>query len=258
MKIYFLGTCSGTEPMPGLNHTSIALECCDKLYFFDAGEGCSRTAHLMGLDLLKVKKIVISHPHMDHVGGIGNLLWTIRKLSGVKKRKPEYGDIEVYIPVISTFDSVLGILKNAEGGYLNDYQTLSYQVKDGLLFDDGKVKVTAFHNNHLKPNEVTRDYRSFSYRIEAEGKNIVYSGDVMGLSDLDELLDGYVDLLFIETGHHKVDGVYEYLKDKNIGKIYFMHHGREIINNFEQAKEKVASLFNGKAVVSCDGMMIDL
>lgn len=241
-----------------MHHTSIAIECKDKLYFFDAGESCSRTAHLMGLDLLKVKKIVISHPHMDHVGGLGNLLWTIRKLSKVKKINPEYGDIEVYIPVLSTFDGVLSILKNAEGGYVNDYQTLAFQVKDGVVFDDGNLKVTAIHNNHLKPNAETGDYRSFSYLIEGEGKKIVYSGDIMGLSDLEVFLQNFTDLLFIETGHHKIDGVYEYLKDKNIDKIYFMHHGREIINGLEQAKEKVASLFNGKAVISYDGMKIEL
>ena len=84
MKIYFLGTCAGTEPMPDRKHASVAIECGDAIYWFDAGEGCSYTAHNMGLDLLRVKKIMISHTHMDHVGGLGNLLWNIRKLSSVK------------------------------------------------------------------------------------------------------------------------------------------------------------------------------
>lgn len=69
MKLHFLGTCSGTEPMPDRKHTSFAIETGDRLYWFDAGEGCSYTAHLMGLDLLSLCKVVISHPHMDHVGG---------------------------------------------------------------------------------------------------------------------------------------------------------------------------------------------
>ena len=87
MNIHFIGTCAGTEPMPGRKHASVVLESQDHLYWFDAGEGCSYTGHLMGLDLLKTGKIVISHTHMDHVGGLGNLLWNIRKLTFARKHQ---------------------------------------------------------------------------------------------------------------------------------------------------------------------------
>ncbi len=258
MKIYFLGTCSGTEPMEGGNHSSFVIERGEKLYFFDAGEGCSRTAHLLGLDLLKVKKVIISHPHMDHVGGLANLLWTIRKLSKVKKNNPKHGDIEVHIPVLDTFEGVMKLLKNAEGGYINDYQTIATKVVDGVVFDDGDMRVTAFHNNHLKQNEETGDWRSFSFRIETEGKTLVYSGDVMGLADLDPVIADGADAVIVETGHHKIESVYEYLKNKNVDKVYYSHHGRAIINFPDEAEEKVQTLFNGKAVICYDGMIVDL
>ena len=79
MKLYTFGCCAGTEPMENLHHTALAFEVGDTLYWFDAGESCSRTAHLMGIDLLKIKSIFISHTHMDHIGGLGNLLWNMRK-----------------------------------------------------------------------------------------------------------------------------------------------------------------------------------
>ena len=75
MKIHFLGTCAGTEPMPTRKHTSTVIEFDDALYFFDAGEGRSYTAHNMGLDLLKTKNIVISHPHLHHIGGLCKLIY---------------------------------------------------------------------------------------------------------------------------------------------------------------------------------------
>ena len=54
MKIHFLGTCAGTEPMPGRRHTAMILESGNKFYQFDAGEGCSYTAYAeMKLDLKK-------------------------------------------------------------------------------------------------------------------------------------------------------------------------------------------------------------
>lgn len=57
MKIHIFGTCAGTEPIPGRRHVSFAIERNGYIYWFDAGEGCSYTAHLMGVDLLSIKSI---------------------------------------------------------------------------------------------------------------------------------------------------------------------------------------------------------
>ncbi|MDD6563518.1 MAG: hypothetical protein PUF08_00410, partial [Clostridiales bacterium] len=64
MKFYIFGSCSGTEPFKGRHHTAWALELNGRIYWFDAGETCSYTAHLMGVELLAVSDIFISHPHM--------------------------------------------------------------------------------------------------------------------------------------------------------------------------------------------------
>ncbi len=258
MKIYFLGTCCGAEPIENRNHASIMIECGDENYFFDAGEGCSRTAHLLGVDLLKVKKIVISHPHMDHVGGLCNLLWNIRKLSRVKKVNPIHGDVEIYIPVLDTFDGVMQILKNSEGGYQNDYETNAIKVTDGVLFNDKNLKVTAFHNEHLLRNSENGDYRSFSFLIEGENKRLVYSGDIKSLTELDDIIGEGVDVLIIETGHRKILDVFEYVKNKNIGMVYFSHNGREILNAPKEADEKVKELFKDKGVICTDKMVVEL
>jgi ribonuclease BN (tRNA processing enzyme) len=258
VKIYFLGTCCGAEPIENRNHASILVECGDKNYFFDAGEGCSRTAHLLGVDLLKVKKIVISHPHMDHVGGLGNLLWNIRKLSRVKKVNPLHGDIEVYIPVLDTFDGVMKILQNSEGGYQNDYETNGIKITDGTLFTDENLKVTAFHNEHLLRNSETGDYRSFSFLIEGDNKRLVYSGDIKSQTELDDIIGDGVDALIVETGHRKILDVYEYSKNKNIGMVYFSHNGREILNAEKEADEKVKELFKGKGIICTDKMVVEL
>ena len=102
-SILFFGTCAGTEPIPGMQHSAFAIRVGEFYYWFDAGEGCSYTAHLLGIDLLKVEKIVISHPHIDHVGGLANLLWTIRKISLMSKQLPRYDGNHVYMPYQPTF-----------------------------------------------------------------------------------------------------------------------------------------------------------
>ena len=60
MKLFFLGTCSGTEPMPGRHHVAWVLQLHEKLYWFDAGECCSHTAHVLGLNLQNIRAVFIT------------------------------------------------------------------------------------------------------------------------------------------------------------------------------------------------------
>lgn len=48
---------------------------------FDTGEGYGilRNAELLGIDLTKIDKIVISHSHFDHTGGLPQILRKLRK-----------------------------------------------------------------------------------------------------------------------------------------------------------------------------------
>ena len=256
MKIYFLGTCAGTEPMPNRKHTSFAIESNDRIYWFDAGEGCSYTAHLLGLDLLKVKKIVISHPHIDHVGGLANLLWTIRKISLMKKELPKYNGNQVYMPCMETWEGVMLILRSSEMGFETNYPISVSTVAAGTLFDDGIMKVVAYPNTHLSRYNLPTDM-SFSFLIECEGKKLVYSGDVGKYEDLDCLIEDGCDGLIIETGHFGISRAYEYCKDKNIGKLFFNHSGREILNDLAAATTKVSNLFGDMATICQDGMSIE-
>ena len=244
MKLYIFGSCSGTEPMQGRHHTSLAFEINGRFYWFDAGESCSYTAHLMGVDLLSVSEIFVSHPHMDHVGGLGNLLWNIRKLVWRKDTQPKYGNISVYIPSKETFDGILSILQNAEGNYKNEYETIYKNVSDGLLFENSDIKVSAFHNLHLPKAE--DGWKSFSYLIFAEGKKIIYSGDLEGLDDISELLSGGCDLLLMETGHHSADTICRQIADAgyNIKEIYFLHHGRAILGDFDGELQKCRKIIS--------------
>ena len=59
MKLFIFGSCSGTEPITDRHHTAFAIEINKRIYWLDAGENCSYTAHLMGVDLLRVSDIFI-------------------------------------------------------------------------------------------------------------------------------------------------------------------------------------------------------
>ena len=80
IKINFLGTCSGTEPMRDMHHSSLIIDINGKLLWFDAGENAAYRAHTSGIDIMKTKALFVSHPHIDHIGGLANLLCCINKL----------------------------------------------------------------------------------------------------------------------------------------------------------------------------------
>lgn len=233
MKLYILGSCSGTEPKENRHHTSVVLEINGRLCFFDAGETCSYTAHLMGINLLKVSDIFISHPHIDHVGGLGNLLWCIKKLTVVNKELPHYKDVTVHISEPEIFDCVIGMLRGTDANFTSAYKTSSHKISDGLVMKNDDLEVSAIHNLHIPEKE--SGFASYSFCIKAEGKKVIYSGDVKDFGELSEFLKDGADVLLMETGHHSAIDVCQRIKDgkMNIGKVIFMHHGREILYNYD-------------------------
>ena len=243
MKLYIFGSCSGTEPFENRHHTAFALEVGERYYWFDAGECCSHTAHLMGVDLLKVSDVFISHPHMDHVGGLGNLLWTIRKISTRENRLPASNEITVHISSKKTFDGTVQVLGNTEGGYKCKWATVFNKITDSTLLKNEDIEVEAIHNNHLPKND--DGWQSFSFRIRAEGKTVIYSGDVKDIYDLSPFLKDGCDALLMETGHHKAEEICcTILKEGyDVGTLYFMHHGREILYDYDAVAEKCKQIF---------------
>lgn len=257
MKLHFLGTCCGAEPIPDRRHASVVLEYTDRLFWLDAGEACSITGHTMGLDLLKTTNILISHCHMDHIGGLANLLWTIRKLRVRTDRLPTYGGVDVYIPNPVTKNAVNSLLSGTEENFKCDFPVNLKNVSDGFVLYNNGLTITAYHNNHLG-NPGNHPWMSFSYRIKAEGKSIIYSGDLGNYSDLDIAIGHGCDVILLETGHFKIEQAYEYLKNKEFGRLFFTHNGREIINDYEGSVKKVADLFGKKASICNDRTTINL
>lgn len=258
MKLYTFGCCAGTEPMEHLRHSALAFEIGGSIYWFDAGEGCSRTAHLMGVDLLKIRSIFISHTHMDHVGGLGNLLWNTRKISGRSDTLPYSKSIEVYIPCMETWEGVWKILENAESGFKWDCPVNAHPVFPGEIYRDENLSVEALHNRHLKKFEENGEKLSFSYRIKAEGRTVVFSGDVGELCDLDAFLNEECDSLLLETGHHTIEDVCRYVNGKNVKNLLFVHHGREIIANINMARLAAQGLCRCNVVFCEDGAIFDI
>ncbi|HZK38921.1 MAG TPA: MBL fold metallo-hydrolase [Clostridia bacterium] len=260
MKLLFFGTCSGTQPFPGRHHTSFAIEHRDKLYWFDAGETCSYTAHCMGVDLLKTSKIVISHTHMDHIGGLGNLLWNIRKINGITNAF-EGRKLELFIPQIEAWEGLQQMLAYTEGGFQCNFTIDAREYADGIVFEEDGFRVTALHNRHIKKQlKQGEKWRSFGFLIEAEGKRIVYSGDTNGFEDFAPLLHPQCDILLMETGHHHpVDFTKELVNHPDCPKkLLFIHHGRKILDSFEEMHAGIKAVMGERVEIMSDEMVLEI
>lgn len=250
--IDILGTCAGTEPMPGRNHTSWTLSVGERLYFFDAGEGCSWTAHLSGLDLIQTRAIFISHVHHDHVAGLAGLMENIRAVAWIRKEPVATDNLKIFIPELAVWENVYQFLKYTTAGHATNYAITAAKPRLGCFYNDGFIKVTAFETLHM-PKMEDGSCRSFAYRIEVEGKSIVFSGDIRNLEELTPAIGQGCDILMCETGHHSVKAVCDYAESLPVKKLVFVHNGREILYGKPSVKDAIDAC-GIPAVVSEDGM----
>ena len=263
MKLTFLGSCSGTEPMPDRFHTSYVIEHNGGVYWFDAGEGCSYNAHLMGIDILAIRSLCFSHCHLDHVGGLVNLLGTIRKLEGRNDdptRSIAGRTLPVRIPTLRVWQGALDVLQGPSDALHLPFEPEVQTYADGVILEQDGLKVTALHNRHLGDPTPGAPWQSFSFRIETAQKSIVSSGDIKHISEALPLIDQGCDLLMMETGHHQVDEVCTYLMENDVpfGQLVFFHHGRAILADPVGEHQKAQAIVGDRVCVADDGMVIDL
>jgi ribonuclease Z len=165
---------------------------------FDTGDGTLRDILKNKLDYKRLKGIVLTHGHFDHIGGLYSLLGYLRM-----KRRTE--PLPIYLPK-DCAEPVL-ILK----AYIKHYQksipfkiTIK-EIKPKDIFTIAGMKIKAFkmmHCGSVKGPDgkemILSPIPALGYRIRYKYESIAISGDTGTDGDLESLVTG-ADLAIIEA-----------------------------------------------------------
>jgi ribonuclease Z len=173
LKITLLGTGS---PTPAMNRfgPSILLEAGEQKLLFDAGRGALQRLAQLNVRWFDVQGVFITHLHSDHVVGMPDLWLTGSFLPGRKSALRVWGptgtkQMMAYLEQAFGYD--ISIRQTDDRLTAQSVAVLAEDVVEGVVYETGGVKVTAFEVDHgpVKP--------AFGYRIDYAGRSVVLSGD---------------------------------------------------------------------------------
>jgi ribonuclease BN (tRNA processing enzyme) len=191
-RIVFLGT--GTpRPVPDRQGPALAIVAGGKAYLVDAGVGCVRqasaayTAGIKALDVDDLDIAFITHLHSDHTLGLPDLIftpWVMGRTAPLELYGP--GGIKAMSEnILRAYEQDEDVrIHGLEGANTSGYKVNAHEIKPGVIYRDGHVKVTAFPVEHGSWRE------AYGYIFEVGGKRIVISGDTRPASSVITACDG--------------------------------------------------------------------
>ena len=216
MRITFLGTAAG-GPSKNRANSSTVIEVGGKLYLIDAGMPVVNRLIDFGFDLEAIKATFITHAHSDHVFGLIDLIRCVN----IEKIFPT-AEIDYYIPEKNLEDLFDEYFTSVISPIRKDVNRF-HLINEGVIYSDENIRVTAIPNAHMK----ILNRPSYSFIVEAEGKRVVFSGDLsshLSESDIPRVVyEEAVDLFVLELAHFSLDELKPHLEGMKVKNLVFNH-----------------------------------
>ncbi len=173
MKLWTLGTSHG-HAEKGRSCTASLLQVGGSNYLIDCGGSFEAMMYDHGLSFGDLRAVFITHMHGDHVGSIGSVIKHFDVYRRQKHFDPERS-VRLYLPEQEGID---GLKVWSRAMHLNpDDEHIGFSlIRPGLLYEDDRIRVTAIPTEHIENGR----FPSFGFKIEAEGKSILFTGDLAG------------------------------------------------------------------------------
>lgn len=224
MKLTFLGTSHGT-PSAERFCSCLLIEVGESLYVIDAGAPLFDQLLRYGYDPFRVRTIFVSHTHGDHVNGIPRFI-------SLMDSRPQYDGVDVYLPEQKVADAIVGFVEAAAGRPMKNQNVRMHVYDETFLYEDENLRLSVIPNGHLSGRKDTYDRPSYCFVIEAEGKRVIYTGDLstnLRCNDFPMIaIEEPSDLLICEMAHFLMEHITPYIERCQTKQLCFTHvSGRE-------------------------------
>ena len=194
IKVTLLGT---GAPRPAMNRfgPSILVEAGKEKLVFDCGRGATQRLYQLKIPFTDITGLFLTHLHSDHTVGIPDLWltgWVLERVTPL----PVWGP-----------SGTTAMMKHLRGAYAADIhfrrdvdtklpgagvEVIAKDIGEGVVYESGGVKVTAFLVNHaeIKP--------ALGYRVDFGGHSVTLSGDTRPSDNLIRFAQG-TDVLIHEV-----------------------------------------------------------
>lgn len=213
MEITFLGTSHG-DPEVDRHCSSTLYRIGDIGYLIDAGSPVRASLVRDGMDFDKLRTIFISHMHVDHFGGLVDVMANQQKYNH---------RTTIYLPEPQAEGAIRAY---ADLGHrLDAEEMITFQgVTPGEFYQDDLLKVTAVPTQHLQNEHVNAP--SFAYILEDGQHRVLHTGDLRcDFSDFpyQHCLPGTICIC--ELTHYRIEDHLEKLAALPLKRMIFNHVG---------------------------------
>ena len=257
--ISFLGTGSGI-PSADRFFSSTLLHLDGSHLLIDAGEPCVHLLVDRGNLLNEIGAILITHGHVDHIGGLPALLQGC-KLLGRKAPLSIYLPEEMLVPLRAW----IAALYLAEEGLGFSLEWIAWK-NNAVESLPGQISVTPYRTTHLErcyrgqPGaDPARFCDSYALEICSGQSRLIFSGDLGSPQDLAPLLEKPMDILICELSHFTAEELSIVLKEASITMLCLVHLSEDYVEDRSELKIQMEELLPqiNDVIVPDDGEVLD-